>query len=172
MMLQPGRSANLHKSIGAPGDTVEWDRRVPNKSISSLRGCYGYWHPNLYIWMLHMSDRTWQCCLVENSVYFLPVNTFLQLAGTGVKLSVGYPLDTDTPGYKTEMLTKVDLPPNTAFPCASDGISSDHSALLLDTLETGERCPLFHTLHFWEGVLHRNMIQIYQAESSEVSCQF
>ena len=33
----------------------------------------------------------------------------LQLAGTGVKLSIGYPLDTDTPGFANENLTKVGL---------------------------------------------------------------
>ena len=31
----------------------------------------------------------------------------LQLAGTGVKISLGYPLDTDTPGFANENLTKV-----------------------------------------------------------------
>lgn len=33
----------------------------------------------------------------------------LQLVGTGVKLSLGYPLDTDTPGFAEENRTKVCL---------------------------------------------------------------
>ena len=31
----------------------------------------------------------------------------LQLAGTKVEISIGYPLDTDTPGFANENLTKV-----------------------------------------------------------------
>jgi len=31
----------------------------------------------------------------------------VQLAGMGVGISIGYPLDTDTPGYANENLTKV-----------------------------------------------------------------
>ncbi len=33
----------------------------------------------------------------------------MQLCGTGVGVSVGYPPDTDTPGYASETLTKPDI---------------------------------------------------------------
>jgi hypothetical protein len=36
-----------------------------------------------------------------------PVFSVLQLKGTGVRLSVAFPADVDTPGYKQENLTKV-----------------------------------------------------------------
>ena len=39
-----------------------------------------------------------------------------QLVGTGVKISIGYPLDTDTPGFANENLTKVDVCPTCLFP--------------------------------------------------------
>lgn len=31
----------------------------------------------------------------------------LQLAGTAIRISIGYPLDTDTPGFANENLSKV-----------------------------------------------------------------
>ena len=39
-------------------------------------------------------------CLAESGLHG-------QLAGSGIQLQVAYPLDTSTPGYETETLTKV-----------------------------------------------------------------
>ncbi len=54
--------------------------------------------------MLCMSIQPTECRLLSSYFSSLPL---LQLQGTGVHVSIGFPADMDTPCYKEEELIKV-----------------------------------------------------------------
>ena len=56
----------------------------------------------------------------------------MQLTGTGVKISLGYPLDTDTPGFANENLTKVSHASTSTWPCSVNPVAEVQSLLTAD----------------------------------------